>query len=87
MHNILQFSQGPWLKSYIDKNTEERAKAGPKCEKDFFKLMNNSFYGKTIENIRKYQYIVLINNDEKRVVKYQSKPNFVDTVSFTNFKL
>ena len=46
--------------------------------------MNNSFYGKTVENVRKYQDIKLINNDEKRVIKYQSKPNFVNTVSFTD---
>src|SRR3977135_1194960 len=84
VHNMLQFSQSPWLKTYFDFNTLQRSKKGiPKCEKDFFKLMNNAFYVKTIENIRYYQDIKLVNNNDKRVIKLQSKPDFVNTVAFS----
>src|SRR5277367_2699372 len=83
-HRILQFKQSPWLKPYIDFNTEQRNKATAGCDKNFYKLMNNSFYGKTIEDVRKRQDIHLINNDDHRVIKYQSKPNFENTVSFTD---
>ena len=83
-HRVLQFKQSKWLKPYIDFNTEQRNKAESECEKNFYKLMNNSFYGKTIEDVRKRQDIHLINNDEHRVIKYQSKPNFENTISFTD---
>src|SRR3977135_3828973 len=87
VHRILKFNQSEWLKPYIDFNTIQRATHKFKSEKDFFKLMNNSFYGKTVENIRNYQDIHLINtnepNAEKRIIRYQSKPNFVNTVSFS----
>src|SRR3977135_4199105 len=83
-HRVLQFKQSPWLKPYIDFNTEQRKNSAATCDKNFFKLMNNSFYGKTIEDVRKRQDIHLINNDEHRVIKYQSKPNFENTVSFTD---
>src|SRR5271156_96656 len=83
-HRVLQFKQKPWLKPYIDFNNEQRSKATAECDKNFYKLMNNSFYGKTIEDVRKRQDIHLINNDEHRVIRYQSKPNFENTVSFTD---
>src|SRR5271156_6848184 len=83
-HRVLQFKQSKWLEPYIDFNTEQRNKATSDCDKNFYKLMNNSFYGKTIEDVRKRQEIHLINNNEHRVIKYQSKPNFENTVSFTD---
>ena len=56
-------------------NTNLRAKAKNDFEKDFFKLMNNAVFGKTMENIRKHVNIKLVNN-EKQAKKLAAKPNF-----------
>ena len=63
------------MEPYIRKNTELRKTAANSFEKDFFKLMNNSVFGKTIENIRKRQNIILVDNRVK-AVKLSSRPNF-----------
>ena len=71
----ISFNQSPWMEPYIRKNTELRKTATNSFEKDFFKLMNNSVFGKTIENIRKRQNVLLVDNRAK-AVKLSSRPNF-----------
>ena len=75
VHKGISFYQSPWMEPYIRKNTELRMKATNSFEKDFFKLMNNSVFGKTIENIRKRQNIHLIDN-RRKAVRLTNRPNF-----------
>ena len=76
IHKILKFKQSNWTKKYNDFNTEKRKNAANDFKKDFFKLMINSFYGKTMENLRKRINARFVNN-EKDVLKYTSKPTYV----------
>ena len=75
IHRGIKFQESAWLSKYIKLNTDLRAKATNTFEKDFFKLMNNSVFGKTTENIEKRVDVRLITN-KKRAIKLTSKPNF-----------
>ena len=80
IHRIIEFNQEAWLKPYIDMNTELRKVAKNDFKKDVFKLMNNSVFGKTMENIRKHRDNKLVATDKKRN-KLVSEPNY-DTINY-----
>ena len=61
---MLKFKQSDWIKKYINFNNEKRMNAVNDFEKDFLKLMINSFYGKTMENLRKRINVRLVNKAE-----------------------
>ena len=75
IYRVIEFNQKAWLKPHIDMNTELRKVADNDFEKDFYKLMNNAVFGKTMENIRKHRDIKLGTTDKKRS-KLVSEPNY-----------
>ena len=77
VHSAISFSQDVWLEPYIMCNTKLRMKAANDFEKDY-KLLNNSFYSKTMENIRGHRVIKLVTNNKKRSV-LASEPNYHGT--------
>ena len=75
VHRVIQFNQKAWLKPYIDINTKFRIEAKNEFEKDFFKLMNNSVFRKTMENVRNHRDIKLVTSDKRRK-RLASEPNY-----------
>ena len=78
----MKFNQKAWLKPNIDMNTKKKMEAKNEFEKNFFKLMINSVFGKTMENLRKHRDIKLMATDEKRS-KLVSEPNYHTTKRFS----
>ena len=75
IHRVIEFKQSAWMKECIDFKTKVRTAAVNDFEKDFYKLMNNTVFRKTMENIRKHRYIKLITSQEAYLKAYM-KPNF-----------
>ena len=81
IHRAIKFKQSAWMKEYIDFNTKLRTAAANDFEKDFYKLMNKSVFGKMMENIRKHRNIKLLANREA-YLKAVMKTNFKSGVLF-----
>ena len=79
IHKVIRFKQSTWMKGYIEHNTRMRTNATTDYEKDFFKLMNNSVFGKTMENVRNHRkHRVCTDGDYAR--KYIRLPSFYSAV-------
>ena len=83
VHRVIEFKQEAWLKSYIDMNTNLRKDPKNDFQKDFFKLMNNSVFGKTMENVKNHRGIKLVTTNAQRR-KYVSEPNYMTSKCFSN---
>ena len=75
VHKVLKFEQKPWLKKYIDLNTKLRQEANSKFEEDQAKLMNNAYFGKTCEDVRRYKDVKIVMKG-KRAQKLINRPTF-----------
>ena len=83
VHRVIKFTALDYLSAYIKHNTEMRqANRGDETKKNFFKLMNNAPYGKTIENVAKRTDIRLIVGEQK-AVKLAEKPHCIDFRMFS----
>ena len=82
IHRAIQFNKEAWLKEYIDMNNELKKQAKNDFQKDFFKLKNNSVFGKTMENVRKHRDIKLVTT-EKRKNQFVSECNYHTTKWFS----
>ena len=82
IHRGIKFVESEWMKPFIDMNTKLRAKAKNNFEKDFYKLMNNAVFGKTMENIRNRKDVKLVNTVEK-LRKLIAMPNYVNRKIFS----
>ena len=84
VHRILTFDEKPFLKEYIDLNTELRKNSKNDLEKDLFKLMNNAIFVKSMENVLNRSNIKLVNNNPEKLLKLIKQPNFQNAYQISN---
>ena len=85
VHRVLEFDQEPWMEPYIRMNTEFRKQAKNDFETDFFKLMNNSVFAKTMENKRSRVDVRIVRKwEDDKVRKLISDPSFSSFTLFSN---
>ena len=84
VHRILTLDEKPFLKEYIDLNTELRKQSKNDLEKDLFKLMNNAIFGESMENVLNRSNIKLINSDPEKLLKLIKQPNFQNAFQISN---
>jgi hypothetical protein len=83
IHRVISPIQSAWLNEYIDFNTKRRKEAKSNFGKNYFKLINNGIYGKTMENVRKHQHVKLVTS-KKRFRQFVAKPTFRSFKIFTD---
>ena len=85
VHRVIEFDQEPWMEPYIRINTEFRKLAKSDFETDFYKLMNNSVFGKTMENLRNRVDVKIVRDRETdKIRKLLSSPSFDRFTIFGN---
>ena len=82
VHTVIQFNQEASLKDHLDMNTKLRTEARKEFEKRFFKLMNNSVFGMTLEKVRRHRYIKLVTKDKRRN-QLLSEPTYHTIILFS----
>ena len=82
VHTVIQFNQEASLKDHLDMNSKLRTEARKEFEKRFFKLMNNSVFGMTLEKVRKHRYIKLVTKDKRRN-QLLSEPTYHTIILFS----
>ena len=86
VNRVIEFQHSKWMKAYIMLDTRLRKAGKNEFEKDFFKLMSNSVFGKAMENIRNHKDMKLVTSRQK-YAKYVMKPNFKDGHPFSKHLL
>ena len=85
VHRVLEFDQEPWMKPYIKMNTDFRKQAKSDFESDFYKLMNNSVFGKTMENLRNRVDVKIVRAwEQNKIRKLVSDPAYDRFALFSN---